>query len=942
MHVVQNNNKGKGMKKTYFLFGLTFLLSSHLFAQVPNYSVTMTQADYDSLYTRSVWSDVRLPAPFTSNDSLWSSSTIRFKGHSTRYYPKKSYRVRFATSQLFYKVRDANFNAMYTDKSFMREKIAWDLFADMKAVAPFCYHSNFSINGESKGLFSFIDKVDQYFLLNRGLTPGPLYEANDTWTLADLTVQPDSLLAMYYDLGIGTSYNDLKSFIQTINDASAPTFYQTVVQLIDTNSVLNWFCANTITMMGDSYNKNYNLFRDTTRASQQWIIIPWDYDLSWGRSGDLTKPYPSSLLNDGFAYTYQPLAGPSNVLKDRWMATPQLKEMFRLRLKFVLDSLFTEVRYHTKIDSLKTLIENEVAADNYKWGTMQDFDEQVDALKYFTTVRRNYLYKTFINPPSGMYNIVTLPITQTNVPYHFVTYDGRTIATMWFTSISGLDSINVRAYPDSTPPLISNPGSERYLKRWLRITPYPSNAQFNAKLQFMYSDRQANDREVGTGVQDERLLRAGFFNGSYYESLPTKINSFANTVTIDQISQSQVGNNKYISALISDTYTKKWFKQPNFYWQKLNDVKFTNRQNGFAVGDQGVFLKTTDGGVSWAEGWIGNNLPFYKFANPTQNVFFAVGENGSLFNSADGGTIWQKRALSNKKTIRAISMNLSQPGWIAGDKGFAASTVDSGKTWNEIVVDSTKNFYGVDVFPDWKAVLAGDNGTVFISTDSVNGWEQKNAGVTVNLRAVKIIGNQLFVAGDSGTVITSSDRGLTWENIGVPIETNLKDIFLLTNQAMYVVGDGGKIYYTNNGGANWYSQYSADSHDLSAVAFVDSAYGIAVGNDGTILKTTEPGTFNGDKPPVANIPSEYKLYQNYPNPFNPTTTIKYDIPEQSKVVLKVYNILGQEVATLVNEEHKAGRDEVKFDGSRLSSGVYFYRLQVGNRYAETRKLVLLR
>ena len=115
--------------------------------------------------------------------------------------------------------------------------------------------------------------------------------------------------------------------------------------------------------------------------------------------------------------------------------------------------------------------------DPYKWGTMEDFYEHVEALKYFVTVRRNYLYRTLINSPHGEYNIATLPVKKTNVPYHFVTYDGRTIATLWFTNINGLDSLTVRAYIDSTPPLISHPSAERFVKRWVRITPYPETAK---------------------------------------------------------------------------------------------------------------------------------------------------------------------------------------------------------------------------------------------------------------------------------------------------------------------------------------------------------------------------------------------------------------------------------------------------------------------------------
>jgi flagellar hook assembly protein FlgD len=85
----------------------------------------------------------------------------------------------------------------------------------------------------------------------------------------------------------------------------------------------------------------------------------------------------------------------------------------------------------------------------------------------------------------------------------------------------------------------------------------------------------------------------------------------------------------------------------------------------------------------------------------------------------------------------------------------------------------------------------------------------------------------------------------------------------------------------------------------------------------------------------------FALHQNYPNPFNPTTTISYGLPQKFHVSLKVYNTLGQLVATLVNDEQEAGYREVKFDGSDLASGVYFYQLQAGS-YVNTKKLLLLR
>ena len=104
----------------------------------------------------------------------------------------------------------------------------------------------------------------------------------------------------------------------------------------------------------------------------------------------------------------------------------------------------------------------------------------------------------------------------------------------------------------------------------------------------------------------------------------------------------------------------------------------------------------------------------------------------------------------------------------------------------------------------------------------------------------------------------------------------------------------------------------------------------------TLLRGTVTGV--GDLP---TIPREFSLQQNYPNPFNPTTTIRYSIPERTHVSLKLYNLLGQEVFGLVDEEKEQGEHSVHLNGSALASGVYFYRMTAG-RFSEQRKLIVLK
>ncbi len=128
---------------------------------------------------------------------------------------------------------------------------------------------------------------------------------------------------------------------------------------------------------------------------------------------------------------------------------------------------------------------------------------------------------------------------------------------------------------------------------------------------------------------------------------------------------------------------------------------------------------------------------------------------------------------------------------------------------------------------------------------------------------------------------------------------------------------------------------------MYSISFANQNTGWIVGDSGIILKTTTGGNPIGIKPISNNIPSYFKLYQNYPNPFNPSTTIEFDISQTSFIRLIVYDLNGRELQTLVNEELNAGSYRVSFDGNKLSSGLYFYRL-FSDGYIHTKKMVLIK
>ena len=131
--------------------------------------------------------------------------------------------------------------------------------------------------------------------------------------------------------------------------------------------------------------------------------------------------------------------------------------------------------------------------------------------------------------------------------------------------------------------------------------------------------------------------------------------------------------------------------------------------------------------------------------------------------------------------------------------------------------------------------------------------------------------------------------------------------------------------------------------DWTEITIMDLMVLVDNGNNGTIDDTLylQNQVTNVEDEGSLLLPDSYNLAQNYPNPFNPVTTIKYSIPESGNVLLKVYDILGNEVATLINEERDRGIHSVDFDASRLSSGVYLYKLQAGS-FVETKKMILLK
>jgi hypothetical protein len=151
---------------------------------------------------------------------------------------------------------------------------------------------------------------------------------------------------------------------------------------------------------------------------------------------------------------------------------------------------------------------------------------------------------------------------------------------------------------------------------------------------------------------------------------------------------------------------------------------------------------------------------------------------------------------------------------------------------------------------------------------------------------------------------------------------------------------GAGVYRSTDSGASW--------NEIGPELGEAYVYSLALSLDGHIYAgTSSSGVFRSkesvtsvqDPPP--GFPASHALHQNFPNPFNPTTTIRFSIPTAGDVSLKIFNLLGERVATLVSGNKDAGTHTVQWDATGQPSGVYFYRLQAGD-FSETRRLVLIK
>ncbi|MFB3056137.1 MAG: YCF48-related protein [Ignavibacteriaceae bacterium] len=428
----------------------------------------------------------------------------------------------------------------------------------------------------------------------------------------------------------------------------------------------------------------------------------------------------------------------------------------------------------------------------------------------------------------------------------------------------------------------------------------------------------------------------------------------------------------FISA---ETYSQgTWERIDSPTKQFLKSIYFVDSLYGWAVGNSGTIIHTSDGGDSWS-------IQDSKTKNEIVDVFFLNRNLGwasewnytnipfgtLLMKTTDGGLNWTAEPYREDNLfITNILFIDSLNGWMGGIPHALVRTTDGGINWEQAHIDTmTFAFFPVlniqfynsqygyacggrfDIAGViWRTTTGGDTwipiDPLYAPPDEI--WQMHF------FDSLNVIG----VGGDPDQFgvgfINTTDAGNTWDYIEIGILGAAKAVSFRTGSEGWApIPQAHSLVYTLDSAKSWTRVYAPDSSAIYDLIFPDSLHGFAVGEEGAILKYNPP-IVDDVKVIAQTTPNGYHLYQNFPNPFNPATNIKFSIPSNeigkaSKVKMVVYDILGNEVATILDKKLLPGSYEIQFgamiDNRQLVSGIYFYQLRAGG-FVHTKKMLLLK
>jgi photosystem II stability/assembly factor-like uncharacterized protein len=426
----------------------------------------------------------------------------------------------------------------------------------------------------------------------------------------------------------------------------------------------------------------------------------------------------------------------------------------------------------------------------------------------------------------------------------------------------------------------------------------------------------------------------------------------------------------FILALTSLNAQWKTVNPSNYYWSYAFAVDACDSATAAISvrGDSGgIILLTTDAGKTWQNlSWpkVGQwSSPVDISIKDAKHIWAAI-DDGRIIATSDGGKTWQVQFDNKNMTVFMdyVEMFNNNEGVALGDavsiSNALFTTINGGQNWNKC----ESNILEWSAYDAWRMVdfinrqtgyfctssqlinyKTDDGGTNWIKTSlpyssEILKFYNENYGMTV---ARRYINNQY-----NSILCITKNGGITCDSTNIGSTTAFDIEFLPGEPSKVWMSRTNGLYFSPDSGKTWVdgNLYTTVAARINDIVFVNKRIGWALSNHSpSVYRTENNAGLATDVVTKETIPTKFSLNQNYPNPFNPSTTISYQLSAFSYVTLKIYDLLGREVTTIVNEYQQAGNYNSQFSilNSQMASGIYFYSLKAGN-FAETKKMALIK
>jgi photosystem II stability/assembly factor-like uncharacterized protein len=365
----------------------------------------------------------------------------------------------------------------------------------------------------------------------------------------------------------------------------------------------------------------------------------------------------------------------------------------------------------------------------------------------------------------------------------------------------------------------------------------------------------------------------------------------------------------------------------------------SNGSSLFAGGGTIGVYTSTDQGITWVS--INSNLQDTSMsclAVSGSNLY--AGTPSGIYRSTNNGTNWETASTGIPGYVQDIVVSTTN--LFAGTLFGVYLSTDNGTSWSAKNNGLTETFV-LDLVVNGINLFAATQNGVFLSTDNGANWT--SAGLdNLNVSQIEISNNNLFAVTIQDGVYVSTDNGTLWNISNSDLtDLNINDFEVYEANVFLATAFTG-VFLTTNNGISWVPVDSGLTTFYVSALGVDETY-LFAGTMTSGVWRRPLSEMITDVYDVQYLPIEFILSQNYPNPFNPSTKISWQVPVGSGQTLKIYDVLGNKVATLVDEYKPAGKYEVEFNSSSgirdLASGIYFYQLNAGE-FVSTKKMILLK